>query len=440
MNPRREVRLKDVTTKITKGTTPTTFGHPFTDSGINFIKAESVTREGLIDPSTFAFNRVTSWKIDGKEKKNGEIVDYYNVFRNMRKALKDYAQGQQGEEVPVREKSDLFELLNDAIAQGKAFCAGIGIDLDALLARNDVFKKVETFQDYANTMLANDEWRKGFAVYENTITGIYEGCKPEILGNPVVRSVAIFQYLRGVIDAIVEQADIDDVAVRVGELLDESLVVDEAAKVSEPQQAYRIAQTGKTWDLSRIDFEKLKEDFTESRHKHIEITDLRAFITKKLEEMMKQNATRVDFLTRFQGIVDRYNAGSSSADNYFEELVQFAKEMKEETERSLREGLSEEELELFDLIKKDQMTKDETQKVRLAAKSLLRRLRYEPPKVLVQDWFRDSQSKETVRSAVKEVLDLQLPETYTRVVFTEKCDMVFETMLNYASQGLKWAA
>ena len=38
-------------------------------------------------------NRVTSWKINGVEKKNGEIIDYYNVFRNMRKALRDYAQG-----------------------------------------------------------------------------------------------------------------------------------------------------------------------------------------------------------------------------------------------------------------------------------------------------------------------------------------------------------
>ena len=41
-------------------------------------------------------NRVTSWKINDKEKKNGEIIDYYNVFRNMRKALKDYAQGNDG--------------------------------------------------------------------------------------------------------------------------------------------------------------------------------------------------------------------------------------------------------------------------------------------------------------------------------------------------------
>ena len=40
-------------------------------------------------------NRVTSWKINGVEKRNGEIVDYYNVFRNMKQALKDYAQGRR---------------------------------------------------------------------------------------------------------------------------------------------------------------------------------------------------------------------------------------------------------------------------------------------------------------------------------------------------------
>lgn len=31
-------------------------------------------------------NRVTSWRINGVEKRNGEIVDYYNVFRNMKLA------------------------------------------------------------------------------------------------------------------------------------------------------------------------------------------------------------------------------------------------------------------------------------------------------------------------------------------------------------------
>jgi type I restriction enzyme R subunit len=383
-------------------------------------------------------NRVTSWKIDGKEKKNGELVDYYNVFRNMRKALKDYAQGQEGkEDLPVREKENLFTLLDDAIIQGKEFCAGLGIDLTALFESEDVFKKLAAFDDYANELLTKDEWRKGFAVYENTITGLYEACKPEILGKPVVRTVAVFQYLRGVLDSIILQADIDAVALRVGELLDESLVVDDSTV---GREKFGIKQSGRMWDLSKIDFEKLKEDFKSSSHKNIEITDLRAFIQKKLDQMLKENATRTDFATRLQGIIDRYNSGSSTADNYFNELMQFAQEMKAETERHVREGLSEDELELFDLIKKDKMTKDETQKVRLAAKSLLYRLREETPKVLVQDWFKEEQSKLRVRSAVENVLDLHLPKSYDRAVFKDKCNNVFDQMVSYASQGLKWAA
>ena len=386
-------------------------------------------------------NRVTSWKINGVEKTNGEIIDYYNVFRNMRKALKDYAQGQEGqEELPVREKAELFKLLDDAIAQGMAFCDGLGIDLASLLDSKDVFKNVDTFDDYADKLLTKDEWRKGFAVYENTITGLYEACKPEILGRPVVRSVAVFQYLRGVLDAIIEQKDIDAVALRVGELLDESLVVDHGGVPKGTKPEFRITQSGKTWDLSKIDFEKLKEDFQQTKHKNIEIADLRAFIQHKLEQMLKQNATRADFATRLQGIIDDYNAGSSSADNYFEELVSFARDLKEESERHIREGLTEDELELFDLLKKDKMTGEETQKVRLAAKSLLHRLCEEKPKVLVQDWFKDVQSKGRVRSAVESVLHAHLPDSYDRAIFTEKCNSVFDVMLNYASQGLKWAA
>ena len=85
------------------------------------------------------------------------------------------------------------------------------------------------------------------------------------------------------------------------------------------------------------------------------------------------------------------------------------------------------------------LTKEETQKVRLAAKSLLHRLREEQHKVLIQNWFKDGQGRARVRSAVEAVLDNQLPDTYDRAVFTEKCSSVFETMVSYACQGVKWA-
>jgi len=96
-------------------------------------------------------------------------------------------------------------------------------------------------------------------------------------------------------------------------------------------------------------------------------------------------------------------------------------------------------LEVFDLLKKDKMTKEETQKVRLASQSLLHRCGMKRPTWLVTDWFRDSQSKGKVRSEVERVLDAHLPQSFGRAVFTEKCNNVFDLMLNYASQGVKWA-
>lgn len=383
-------------------------------------------------------NRVTSWKIGGIEKKVGDLIDYYNVFRNMRKALKAYAQGEEGKQsLPVQQKTELFKLLEDAVAQGLAFTAGIGLDLAPLLTSNDVFKNIGTFEDYADKLLAKDESRKAFAVYENTITGLYEASKPEILGAPVVRKVALFQYLRGVVDAIIQQTDVSAAVVKAGELLDESVVVDAAAL---KDSGFGIKRSGKKWDLSKIDFDKLKEEFKSAPHKNIEIADLRAFIQKKLDEMLTQNATRADFATRFQAIIDRYNSGSSSTDNYYDELVQFVRDLKKESERHTLEGLDEDELEIFDLLKKETMTKDETQKVRLAAKRLLERLRDGKPRVLVQDWFRDTQSKARVRSAVEDVLHAHLPKTYGRMVFTEKCNSVFELMFDYANRGVKWLA
>ena len=388
-------------------------------------------------------NRVTSWRINGVSKKNGEIVDYYNVFRNMKKALKDYAQGQDGlDDMPVKEKAELFRLLDDAIEQGMAFCREREMNLDAVLGEDNVFGNIGLFNQFADTLLGNEEWRKAFNVYENTVTSLYEACKPEILGTGKGRTVAVFQYLRGVIDSLIEEADIDAVSRRIDELLDESVVVDNAEKFAarEFESEYKIIAKGKVWDLSKIDFDKLREDFKQATYKNIEIADLRAFVQHKLDQLLQQNVTRSSFAQRLQQIIDTYNSGGSSTENYFEELMNFARDMQAEDERHVREGLSEDELELFDLLKKDTMTREETEKVKLAARRLLHRLIEEHPKVLVQNWFKVDQTQKIVRAAVEDVLDETLPQSYDRALFKKKCDNVFDMMLEYASHGRKWAA
>lgn len=389
-------------------------------------------------------NRVTPWEINGVKKANGEIVDYYNVFRNMKKALKDYAQGAgEMDEPPVREKAALFTLLDDAIEQALAYCDASGIGLRAVMAGGNVFEKLGVFNQFANTLLASDELRRTFYVYENTVTSLYEACKPEVLGQNKARSVAALSYLRGIVEALVEQQDIDKVAQRINMLLDESIVVSttDTFKVKEFEAEYAVIKPGRTWDLSKIDFDKLRQDFGRAAYKNIEIADLRAFIARKLERMLSQNSTRGQFAQRFQQIIENYNAGGSSTEQYFEQLVQFSQEMRTEDERHAREGLSEDELEIFDLLKKEALTLAETQKVKLAAKALLRRLQSGAPQVLVQDWYKTDQTRRVVRSAVAEVLDRELPLAgYDRVLFQTTCDNVFHLVLDHAARGRMWAA
>ena len=393
-------------------------------------------------------NRVAGYKIKGHngqliEKKSGDIVDYYNVFRNMKKALSDYAQGEEGsEERPVKEKSELFKLLDDAIDQTVAFCHEREIDLHAVTLECDTFKKIAQFELYADKMLSLDAWRKSFYVYDNTVSSLYEACKPEIFKQPPRPLVAVIQYLRGVIDTHVAQADIDEISQKIARLLDESVVVDnaEAFTVREHQAEYKIVKKGKTWDLSKIDFEKLKADFAEAQYKNVEIAEMRAFIEDKLRKMLEQNHTRVDFAQKLQEIIDRYNAGGSSTEAYFEDLMKFAEGMKDEDQRHVREGLTEDELELYDTLRKEKLTKAEEQKVKLAAKHLITRLLDEHPKVLVQDWWKDGQTERKVKSAVEQVLDKDLPDAYDRVLFKEKSDNVFNLIVDFAVQGKKWAA
>ena len=47
-------QLKDICETITKGTTPTTLGYSFQETGINFVKIESINSNGVFEPEKFA--------------------------------------------------------------------------------------------------------------------------------------------------------------------------------------------------------------------------------------------------------------------------------------------------------------------------------------------------------------------------------------------------
>ncbi len=72
--------------------------------------------------------------------------------------------------------------------------------------------------------------------------------------------------------------------------------------------------------------------------------------------MLRLNSSRVDLAERFQKLIDEYNAGSKNVEALFAELVKFARELTAEEKRGVAEGLTEEELALFDILTKPEPT------------------------------------------------------------------------------------
>jgi type I restriction enzyme R subunit len=123
-------------------------------------------------------------------------------------------------------------------------------------------------------------------------------------------------------------------------------------------------------------------------------------------------------------MIDEYNAGAVNVEEFFKRLLEFARELREEDARAVKENLSEEELAVFDLITKPDMklTKKDEHAVKKIAREMLDTLKREK---FVLDWRKSQTTRARVRVAVEEKLD-ELPDVFTPEIYRHKCDAVYQ--------------
>ena len=301
--------------------------------------------------------------------------------------------------MPVRDIALLFEQLKEAIEMTKSFCLNQGIDLSKVITDEDTFKNLSLFEDFANIILSNDEVKNEYKVHANTVAHLYESLRPDIFKmefNPVYKDAIL--YLQGIIEGKIRPEKLEAAQQKINALLDESIVTSNDAKT------YTINEKGKELDLSKINIEELKANFKQAAYKNMAIANLREYIEEKLRIMLERNSTRDSFAERFRLIIEEYNAGGSLNDEFYERLIKFMEELKAEEARHIKEELTEEELEIFDLLKKDGLTKEENKKVKLAAKKLYETLTEKKKELFIVGWYNDPQPKEKVRNNIVTVL------------------------------------
>jgi Domain of unknown function (DUF3387). len=295
-----------------------------------------------------------------------------------------------------------------------------------------------------------DEDVNKFKVILNTLMNLYEASKPEIFernwNNPKFSPLV---YLHGLFFRLIDDEKIEKARKRMGDLLDssvssESVKIDDATEIRDVSAAGSYMRGSKLIDLSKIDAEGLRKEIKQAKYKAIEINDLKEFIEKALRQMINRNVTRIKFSERFRNIINRYNAGGTENEDYYEQLVKLVEELKKEDSRSATMGLSDEELEIFDLlVMGKKLTKAQEQEVLLTSKALFQKLQENRQKILVVDWYKDEQTRAKVKSTIEEVLDAQnpphLPDCYDIDLFNVKSNLLLNHFIDMAVQGYGWA-
>lgn len=310
-------------------------------------------------------------------------------------------------------KVALLDALGDALDQAKEFCVAHGIDLGAI-ANSRGFDRIARIDDAVEAILVTEADKKAYLQIAARASRLFKAVLPDVTANELAPMAVLIAYLAAKIRAETEQADISGVMADVEELLNDSIATS-GYRMPAPHSVPLI-------NLSEIDLPGLEKRFTEG-HKRTEAEKLRRLIAGKLEAMVRLNSARADFAARFQKLIDEYNAGSRNVEQLFRELVKFARELTEEERRGVSEGLTEEELALFDILTKPEpiLSKAEEADVKRVCKELLDTLKREK---LVLDWREKQQAKAAVMQTIK--LDLRrLPAPYTADVRTEKFARAF---------------
>ncbi len=348
------------------------------------------------------------------DKHSGVIVDYANVFASLEKALALYGAGKGGTR-PVEEKKVLAAALREAVLAATAFCAGHGVDLPAIesLPIGDL-KRLKALEDAVDALIAPDAVRRDFFGHEQWVATLYRAVKPDPAVLEFTERVAGFAALAAAIRAKLNPnpPDISTILSQIAGLLDESIA------------GLTIREEGPpALDLSKINFEALAKRFKESSHKNTDLEALKSAVRGKVETLIRLNPTRTDFAEKFEALIESYNSGSRNIQQLYEELLKLSNSLDEEEVRHVREGLTAEELVLFDILTRPapELSADERAEVKKVARDLLSRIKA----LLVINWRKKAAARSALRMAIEDTLDAGLPRAYVPEVYRKKCDALF---------------
>jgi type I restriction enzyme R subunit len=353
-------------------------------------------------------------------KSNGLIIDYIGIVKALRKALADYTAnaGGLGGADPTVDKEKLIARISDTVAKTETFLSERKIDLGLLIAAEG-FAKLSYLQDAANAVCGSIEDKKSFSTYASELKRLMKYTDRDDVTGHMRRQCEAIAAIYGMLQKKRKHTDTTDLMVEINAIINDYVEI-------EPQQPNAITAPPR-FDISAIDFDLLRREFAKTRRKNLLMRDLDEAIRRQLDKMVFANPKRIDYYERYREIIQSYNGEQDRAtiEKTFLDLMDLADRMSREEQRYAREGFaSDEELSLYDMLFRDDLSKNDIKKLKTAASDLLRKIK---TKISELDHWTDKQeTRAVVDTLIRDVLWETLPECYNNDDITEYREKVYE--------------
>ncbi len=359
---------------------------------------------------------------EGKE--NGLVIDYIGIVKALRQALADYTANPEGPESgndPTVDKKELIKHVLEIIASTIEFLRGKDFELDHLI-KAESFEKLSLLKEAANAMCESAETRKTFCAFATTLLRLWKYLDREDITHEMKQQKDAVEAIYKELQKKRKHSDITDLSVAINEIVNEHLEV-------ESDQV--LVAESRRFDISKIDFELLRREFAKSREKNLLLKDVQELLQERIAKMLAQNPSRINFYEKYQEIIHEYNQEQNrvAIEKTFEDLMKLSDELTEEEKRYVREGFeNDEQLSMFDVLMKDDLTKEDIKKLKSVAKELLEKIK---DQLATMDHpFDKQETKSAIIVTIRDILWSELPASYS----DESINYYRDAVYSYVSQ------
>ena len=353
-------------------------------------------------------------------KSNGLIVDYIGIVKALRKALADYTAnaGGNGGSDPTINKDELIARIIETIGKATAFLDENDFDLEMLINAYD-FMKLSYLQEAANAVCGSIEDKKTFTTYASELNRLMKYMDRDDITGHTRKQYEAIAAIYAELQKKRKHINTTDLMVEINGII--------SSYVEIQHTSLRVQEESRRFDISAIDFDLLRREFSRVKKKNLVLRDLEAAIQQKINDMLFVNPNRINYYEHYQKIIEDYNSEQDRAkiEKTFVDLMNLANQMTQEEQRYVREGFtSDEELSLYDMLFRDDLSKADIKKLKELAISLLQKIKTNIAKF--DHWTDKQETKAAIDNLIRDTLWAELPECYDEVSISSYRQQIYE--------------